>query len=154
MLKRFIFLYFIVFALLISRSYSQDEEEVGTESSQDLYIAFDQSTGNTNNLVTGLEYSYSLVGDIASLSDTEFSISLGGNYATLDEEPYALDGNFHMQLINNSISWRDGYIITPDKPGLGIDFNEKIALNSPYKEKSLHLEMQENPPDYKRKIIP
>jgi len=62
-------------------------------------------------------------------------------------------GDFHMQLINNNISWKDGYIITPDKPGLGIDFNEKIALNSPYKEKSLHLEMQESPPDYKRKII-
>ena len=62
-------------------------------------------------------------------------------------------GDFHMQLINNSISWSDGYIITPDKPGLGIDFNEKIAFNSPYKEKSLHLEMQENLPDYKRKII-
>ena len=98
MLKRFIFLYFIVFSLSISRTYSQDEEVVGTESSQDLYIAFDQSTGNTNNLVTGLEYSYSLVGDIVSLSDTEFSVSLGGNYATLDDEPYALDGNFHMQF--------------------------------------------------------
>ena len=74
------------------------EEEVGSSSSQDLYVAFDQTSGNTNNLVSGAEYSYSLVGDLGLLTDTEFSISFGGNYATLDEVPYALDGNFHTQF--------------------------------------------------------
>ncbi len=74
------------------------EEEGGSSSSQDLYVAFDQTSGNTNNLVSGAEYSYSLVGDLGLLTDTEFSISFGGNYATLDEVPYALDGNFHTQF--------------------------------------------------------
>ena len=74
----------------------EDKEEVS--SSQDLYIAFDQTSGNTNNLVTSASYSYSLVGDLGSMKDTEFSFSLGGNYATLEEEPYALDGNVHTQF--------------------------------------------------------
>ena len=76
---------------------SQDDES-GIQSSQDLYLAFDQTSGNTNNLVSGVEYSYSLVGDLGPLTDSEFSISFGGNYATLEETPYALDGNFHTQF--------------------------------------------------------
>ena len=88
-----IFTLFMVYGLL----YAQ-EEEGGSSSSQDLYFAFDQTSGNTNNLVSGVEYSYSLVGDLGPLTDTEFSISFGGNYATLDEVPYALDGNFHTQF--------------------------------------------------------
>ena len=84
---------------LLNPIFAQDEDSlVGVNSSQDLYIAFDQTSGNTNNLVTGAEYSYSLVGDIGSLKDTEFSFSLGGNYATLDDEPYALDGKIHTQF--------------------------------------------------------
>ena len=84
---------------LLNPIFAQDEDEqVGVNSSHDLYIAFDQTRGNTNNLVTGAEYSFSLVGDIGSLQDTEFSFSLGGNYATLEDEPYALDGNIHTQF--------------------------------------------------------
>ena len=39
--------------------FGQDDES-GVKSSQDLYVAFDQTSGNTNNLVSGVEYSYSL----------------------------------------------------------------------------------------------
>jgi len=98
MFKRLELIHLVTFSLLFNTIYSQDEEEVGSESSQDLYVAFDQTSGNTNNLVTGLEYSYSLVGDMGPLTDTEFSVSLGGNYATLEETPYALDGNVHTQF--------------------------------------------------------
>ena len=98
MLKRLELIHLVSFALIFNAVYAQDEEEGGTESSQDLYVAFDQTSGNTNNLVSGLEYSYSLVGDMGPLTDTEFSVSLGGNYATLDDEPYALDGNVHTQF--------------------------------------------------------
>ena len=98
MLKKLELIKLITACLLFSIVYSQDEDESGSQSSQDLYIAFDQTSGNTNNLVSGAEYSYSLVGDIGPLTDTEFSISFGGNYATLDEEPYAMDGNFHTQF--------------------------------------------------------
>ena len=87
------------FLTAIGILFAQDENEEGAvESSQDLYVAFDQTSGNTNNLVSGLEYSYSLLGDLGSFTDTEFSFSAGGNYATLDEQPYALDGNIHTQF--------------------------------------------------------
>jgi len=98
MLKKLEQIKLIAVCLLFGIGYSQDGEEGGSQSSQDLYIAFDQTSGNTNNLVSGAEYSYSLVGDLGPLTDTEFSISFGGNYATLDEQPYALDGNFHTQF--------------------------------------------------------
>ena len=98
MLKKLELIKLLPLCLLLTAIYAQDEEEGGSTSSQDLYIAFDQTSGNTNNLVSGAEYSYSLVGDVGPLTDTEFSISFGGNYATLDDEPYALDGNFHTQF--------------------------------------------------------
>ena len=95
--KMFISLFLIV--QLFNAIYAQDDvEESSSESSHDLYIAFDQTSGNTNNLVSGAEYSFSLLGDISYFTDTEFSFSLSGNYATLEEEPYALDGNVHTQL--------------------------------------------------------
>ncbi|MEY3534190.1 MAG: hypothetical protein RI979_2214, partial [Pseudomonadota bacterium] len=33
-------------------------------------------------------------------------------------------GEFHLKLIKNSIKWEDGYIIPPEGPGLGIEFDE------------------------------
>ena len=99
MIIRFaIFLSFLGNFLLNNLYAQEDEIQKGVESSQDLYISFDQTSGNTNNLVTGAEYKFSLVGDIGTLEDTEFSFSLGGNYATLEETPYALDGNVHTQF--------------------------------------------------------
>jgi hypothetical protein len=59
-------------------------------------------------------------------------------------------GAFHQKLIGNSIQWQDGYVIVPDKPGLGIDFDEDVARAHPYAGDRLHLEMQEAPPDYAR----
>ena len=58
-------------------------------------------------------------------------------------------GDFHLDLIRGSISWEDGYIIPPDGPGLGIDFNEELAHAHSYSGNRLHLEMQEEPCDYK-----
>ena len=98
MLKRLELILLVIFSLALTIISAQDEEEGGNESSHDLYVAFDQTSGNTNNLVSGLEYSYSLLGDMGPLTDTEFSVSLGGNYATLEETPYALDGNVHTQF--------------------------------------------------------
>ena len=36
-------------------------------------------------------------------------------------------GEFHLKLIKNSIKWEDGYIIPPEGPGLGIEFDEDLA---------------------------
>ena len=99
MITRFSIFKFIFSVCLLNLLLAQDEDDqLGVSPSQDLYISFDQTSGNTNNLVTGAEYIFSLVGDIGSLKDTEFSFSLAGNYATLEETPYALDGNIHTQF--------------------------------------------------------
>ena len=76
---------------------SEFSEDEGSGGYQELYVSFDQESGNINNLVTGLEYSYSLVGDMGPLTDTEFSMSLAGNYTTINDEPYSLDGSVHIQ---------------------------------------------------------
>ncbi|OIQ78591.1 D-galactonate dehydratase [mine drainage metagenome] len=57
-------------------------------------------------------------------------------------------GAFHLALIKNSIKWENGYIIPPEAPGLGIDFDEDLARAHPYTGTKLHLEMQEAPCDY------
>ena len=73
MLKKLELIKLITVCLLFGIVYSQDEDEGGSQSSQDLYIAFDQTSGNTNNLVSGAEYSYSLVRDIGPLTDVSYT---------------------------------------------------------------------------------
>ena len=58
-------------------------------------------------------------------------------------------GAFHLRLIRNSIQWEDGYIIPPEAPGLGIEFDEDVARAHPYTGTALHLQMQEAPCDYR-----
>jgi galactonate dehydratase len=57
-------------------------------------------------------------------------------------------GAFHLQLIKHTLQWKDGYIIPPEAPGLGIEFDEELALAHPYTGDGLHLQMQEAPCDY------
>ncbi len=58
-------------------------------------------------------------------------------------------GAFHLALIGHTIKWHDGYIELPTEPGLGIAFDEALALAHPYTGDKLHLEMQEAPCDYR-----
>ncbi len=58
-------------------------------------------------------------------------------------------GAFHQKLIRNSIKWEDGYIIPPEAPGLGIEFDEDVARAHPFTGTGLHLQMQEAPCDYR-----
>ena len=68
MITRFSIFKFIFSVCLLNLLLAQDEDDLrGVSPSQDLYISFDQTSGNTNNLVTGAEYIFSLVGDIGSL---------------------------------------------------------------------------------------
>ena len=57
-------------------------------------------------------------------------------------------GDFHLQLIKNSIKVDRGYIQAPTRPGLGIEFDEDLARAHPYNGTALHLQMQEAPCDY------
>ena len=55
---------------------------------------------------------------------------------------------FHTSLINGKIKVEDGYIQASDEAGLGIEVNEKLAEENPYKGSDLHLMMQDGPCDY------
>ncbi|GLQ35603.1 isomerase [Amylibacter marinus] len=57
-------------------------------------------------------------------------------------------GGFWGDLIHQSITWEDGYILAPQEPGLGITFNEDLARANPYLGTGLHLQAQEEPCDY------
>ena len=61
-------------------------------------------------------------------------------------------GEFHLKLINNSIKWENGFILSPTKPGLGIEFNEDLASENKYSGDKLHLEMQEDACNYHRNL--
>ena len=63
-------------------------------------------------------------------------------------ETIGTGGDFHMPLIKHSIEWDNGYIIAPQAPGLGIEFDEDLARAHPYTDTGLHLEMQEAPCNY------
>lgn len=63
-------------------------------------------------------------------------------------ETILMGGEFHLALIKQSIIWEDGFIIPPEAPGLGIDFDEDLARAHPFTGTGLHLEMREEPCDY------
>jgi len=52
-------------------------------------------------------------------------------------------GNFYSDILRESIKWEKGFVIPPDKPGLGIELNEELAERSIYEGTKLHLEMAE-----------
>ncbi|HEY0213208.1 MAG TPA: mandelate racemase/muconate lactonizing enzyme family protein [Paenirhodobacter sp.] len=57
---------------------------------------------------------------------------------------------FHAEVLEEPLTWKDGYIIPSDRPGLGITLNmDVIAAHSPYHDPRLHLSMSELPHDFK-----
>ncbi len=60
-----------------------------------------------------------------------------------------IETQFHEELIGGTIRVDEGYIPTPDAPGLGIEVDEDLARAHPYTGDSLHLQMQEAPCDYR-----
>ncbi len=52
---------------------------------------------------------------------------------------------FHAEILKEPVSWEEGYIIPPTKPGLGVELNEEVAAKHPYTGKRLHLEMLDRP---------
>jgi 2-dehydro-3-deoxyphosphogalactonate aldolase len=54
-------------------------------------------------------------------------------------------GDFHAEILKEPIVWEDGYIVVPDKPGLGVELDEEVAARHPYTGDELHLEMLDRP---------
>tara|TARA_Y100000590_G_scaffold136782_1_gene156556 strand:- start:10631 stop:11812 length:1182 start_codon:yes stop_codon:yes gene_type:complete len=53
-----------------------------------------------------------------------------------------LDG-FYSKIVKKPFNWENGYIIPSKEPGLGIELDEKIIKEYPYKGKELHLSVSE-----------
>ncbi len=84
-------------------------------------------------------------GPLEALANIQFSASIP-NFLIL--ESIQQFGGFHAELLDQPIRWEDGYVIPSNRPGLGHELNEEVALNHPYEEKRLHLEMQDQPYNY------
>ena len=54
-------------------------------------------------------------------------------------------GGFHSKILKEPVKWDDGYVLPPNKPGLGVELNEDVALAHPYSGSSLHLDVQFEP---------
>ena len=48
---------------------------------------------------------------------------------------------FYAKILKKPIQWKDGYIIPPKEPGLGIEIDESVISEYPYDEKKLHLQV-------------
>jgi 2-dehydro-3-deoxyphosphogalactonate aldolase len=56
-------------------------------------------------------------------------------------------GGFHADILVNPIEWQDGYVIPPVAPGLGVELNERLAMECRYEERVLHQNPAEEPLD-------
>ncbi len=54
-------------------------------------------------------------------------------------------GGFHAEILKKPIQWENGYILPPSGPGLGVELDEAVAAEHPYRGKHLHLEMLGRP---------
>jgi len=49
----------------------------------------------------------------------------------------------YAEILRDPIQWEKGYVIPPNKPGLGVELNEDVANKHSYTGTKLHLEMAE-----------
>ena len=47
------------------------------------------------------------------------------------------DGAFRKDITNEKVVFEDGYILIPDKPGIGIEVNEEEIAKHPYVPRNL-----------------
>ncbi len=52
---------------------------------------------------------------------------------------------FHAQMLVKPVRWEQGYVIPPTEPGLGVELNEAVLAQHPYRGDRLHLEMADSP---------
>ncbi len=86
-------------------------------------------------------------GPIEALANIQLGASIP-NFLVL--ESIQQFGGFHAQLLDQPITWEDGYVIPSSRPGLGHELNEDVAKAHPFDGERLHLEMQDEPYNYSR----
>jgi galactonate dehydratase len=52
---------------------------------------------------------------------------------------------FHADILVKPVRWEAGYVIPPTEPGLGVELNEALIAQHPYRGDRLHLEMSGTP---------
>ena len=50
----------------------------------------------------------------------------------LIQESIETFGGFHAEILKEPLRWEDGYIIPPERPGLGVELDEEVAAKHPY----------------------
>ena len=48
---------------------------------------------------------------------------------------------FYSEILKEPIEWKNGYVLPPSKPGLGVELNEEVLKKYSYDGTKLHLEM-------------
>jgi 2-dehydro-3-deoxyphosphogalactonate aldolase len=52
---------------------------------------------------------------------------------------------FHAEMLIKPVRWEEGYVIPSTEPGLGVELNEAVLAQHPYRGDRLHLEMADTP---------
>ena len=58
-------------------------------------------------------------------------------------------GGFHAQLLKEPLRLEDGHTVVPSTPGLGVELDEDVARAHAFEGEELHLEMEDDPVDYR-----
>ena len=94
----------LVISLVTAPIFGQDadttdfEEEGGSEMFTSVDVSYSQDKGNTEFLSMYYGFSFSMLGDVGPLTDTEFSINFSRNNDKLDGEPFTDDQSLTSQF--------------------------------------------------------
>jgi hypothetical protein len=97
-------LYVVTLLLVTTPIFGQDadttdfEEEGGNEMFTSVDLSYSSDKGNTDFLSTYYGFSFSIVGDVGPLTDTEFSINFSRSNDELDGEPFTDDQSLTSQF--------------------------------------------------------
>jgi len=97
-------LYVVTLLLVTTPIFGQDadttdfEEEGGNEMFTSVDLSYSSDKGNTDFLSTYYGFSFSIVGDVGPLKDTEFSINFSRSNDELDGEPFTDDQSLTSQF--------------------------------------------------------
>ena len=90
----------LILSLVVTPIFGQDadttefEEEGGNEMFTSVDVSYSRDEGNTDFLSMYYGFSFSVIGDVGPLTDTEFSINFSRSNDKLDGEPFTDDQSF------------------------------------------------------------
>jgi len=94
----------LILSLVVTPIFGQDadttefEEEGGNEMFTSVDVSYSQDKGNTDFLSMYYGFSFSVVGDVGPLTDTEFSINFSRSNDKLDGEPFTDDQSLTLKF--------------------------------------------------------